>query len=66
MDEEVGVSIAGQKSATPPPSSSLHLPLDLCTSTVCEGGGVLERKSITSEELDNRLQNHLSAQAEEW
>ena len=66
MDGEVGVSITGQKSATPPRSSSLHLPLDVCATTVCEGGRVQEKKSIASKELDKRLQNHLNAQAEEW
>ena len=57
------VSIIGQKATTPPACSQEAVPL---SGQVCQGGIALEGKSITSEELDKRLQDHLKTQATEW
>ena len=57
------VSIVGQKAATPPAASSQQ-PTHL--SQLCQPSNPLEGKSITSEELDKRLQDHLKTQATEW
>ena len=64
VDEEVGVSIIGQKVPTPPPASQLGLPLHTCP--VCEGGSAAAGGNITSKELDKRMNDRLSSQAEEW
>lgn len=57
------LSIVGQKAATPPPVSSQQ-PAHL--SPLCQPSNRLEATSITSEELDKRLQDHLKSQATEW
>ena len=56
------VSIVGQKVAPPPASSQQPTPL----SPLWQPSKPLEGKSITSEELDRRLQGHLRTQATEW
>ena len=62
MDEEVAVSLLGQRAPTPPPVSQQTFPL----TRVCEGDSVMEGEHITSEELDKRMQEHLKIRATEW
>ena len=63
MEEEMAVSIAGQRHPTPSLKSAPVFP----SHTVCgrESYGAAQ-EGVTSEELDKRLQDHLRSQASEW
>ena len=60
LDEETIISISGLKAATPPPASQHTIPMREASSNTTEA------KSVTSQELDKLLQEHLKTQATQW